>query len=129
MENCAETRMRGFTDRQSVLVPSPYAYQRGVSLVEADTDGVTFRGAQGAGSRIWRISPNLEPDAKARRTAPRRSFFEGQNPRIPHFLVDSRGTLQHSRGRCMIDKRPWSLANKWLESRNTPTIYVCLETQ
>ena len=35
MKNCAETMMQGFTDRQSVLVPSPYAYQRGVSLVEA----------------------------------------------------------------------------------------------
>ena len=29
----------------------------------------------------------------------------------------------------MTGKRPWSLANKWLESRNIPTIYICLETQ
>src|ERR1019366_1505017 len=35
MENCAETMMRGFSDRQSVLVPSPYAYQKALSLVPA----------------------------------------------------------------------------------------------
>jgi galactokinase/mevalonate kinase-like predicted kinase len=36
MENCAETMMRGFSDRQSVLVPSPYAYQKALSLVPAN---------------------------------------------------------------------------------------------
>jgi hypothetical protein len=35
MENCAETMMRGFSDRQSVLVPSPYAHQKALSLVPA----------------------------------------------------------------------------------------------
>jgi hypothetical protein len=29
----------------------------------------------------------------------------------------------------MIGKRSWSLANKWLESRNILTKYICLETQ
>jgi hypothetical protein len=35
MEKCAETMMRGFSDRLSVLVPSPYAYQKALSLVPA----------------------------------------------------------------------------------------------
>jgi len=46
-------------------------------------------------------------------------------PRGADFLI----FLQHSRGRPMIGKRPWSLANKWLESRNILTRYICLETQ
>ena len=55
----------------------------------------------------------LEPDA-----APLR----GDTLRIVDFL-------QHSRGCSMIGKRPWSLANKWLESRNILTSCICLETQ
>jgi hypothetical protein len=35
MENCAETLMRGFSDRLSVLVPSPYAYQNAFPLLRA----------------------------------------------------------------------------------------------
>jgi hypothetical protein len=35
MESCAKTLMRGFSDRLSVLVPSPYAYQKALSLVSA----------------------------------------------------------------------------------------------
>jgi hypothetical protein len=58
MENCAETRMRGFTDRQSVLVPSPYAYQRGVSLVEADMGRQIAEATTcAATSALCRISP------------------------------------------------------------------------
>jgi len=35
MEDCAETMMRGFSGRLSVLVPSPYAYQKTFSYVPA----------------------------------------------------------------------------------------------
>jgi len=55
----------------------------------------------------------LEPDS-----APLR----GDTPKSLDFL-------QHSRGRSIIGERPWSLANKWLESRNILTRYICLETQ
>jgi hypothetical protein len=55
----------------------------------------------------------LEPDA---------ALLRGDTLRIVDFL-------QHSRGRSMIGNRPWSLANKWLESRNILTRYICLETQ
>jgi hypothetical protein len=58
-----------------------------------------------------------------------RSRLEPDPPLIggtrPEVLI----FLQHSRGRSMIGKRPWSLANKWLESRNILTRYICLETQ
>jgi hypothetical protein len=36
MESCAETLMRGFSDRLSVLVPSPYAYQNAFPLLRAE---------------------------------------------------------------------------------------------
>jgi hypothetical protein len=47
MESCAETMMRGFSDRLSVLVPSPYAYQNAFPLLRAYLEaGGTLENAQ-----------------------------------------------------------------------------------
>jgi hypothetical protein len=42
MKSCAETLMRGFSDRLSVLVPSPYAYQNAFPLLRALTLAVSM---------------------------------------------------------------------------------------